>query len=482
MGDATAAAQARVGDPACLDAYARARPHQRRRHRRRSWTPHYRAWAADERAGRRSLLLAGDADTVRQLNERARAERGRWPGTSNRTASALHDGLCAGVGDRVVTRRNDRRLAAGGGWVKNGDTWTVTARHDSGALAVRRLGGHGTVVLPADYVAAHVDLAYATTAFRAQGADRGHRPRRHHARHDPRGAVRDAHPRPGQQPPVRGHRTAAANRWTASPDSPPTRVTSSPTSSTSAGDAESAHEARDAEREHAASIRTLAAEYETIASHAQSTRWLGMLRDAGLAPPDLEMVAESPIFGALNSALRYAEACGLPVNSALPRLLDRVTERADDPAAVLHRRIDRWMQVSRASGRGHEPDLVCGLLPSPRGLNDPEAEQALNQRANLISRRADVLLARARLANQPWFRTLESRSAEQNAVRAVAAYRERYGITDPVHPLGQPPPQGTQQSVACAGISKLVGASPVPAAPAAALRLSRPSPAHVLHR
>ncbi len=36
-------------------------------------------------------------------------------------------------------------------------------------MAVRRLDGTGEVVLPADYVAQHVELAYATTAHRAQG-------------------------------------------------------------------------------------------------------------------------------------------------------------------------------------------------------------------------------------------------------------------------------------------------------------------------
>ena len=36
-------------------------------------------------------------------------------------------------------------------------------------MAVRRAGGTGEVVLPADYAASHVDLAYATAAHRGQG-------------------------------------------------------------------------------------------------------------------------------------------------------------------------------------------------------------------------------------------------------------------------------------------------------------------------
>ena len=54
--------------------------------------------------------------------------------------------------------------------MKNGDTFTVTRRHDDGALTVQRPSGGPTMVLPAAYVREHVELAYATTAFRAQGA------------------------------------------------------------------------------------------------------------------------------------------------------------------------------------------------------------------------------------------------------------------------------------------------------------------------
>ncbi|MBW3616085.1 MAG: ATP-binding domain-containing protein, partial [Actinobacteria bacterium] len=75
-----------------------------------------------------------------------------------------------GVGDEVVTLRNDRRLmTSAGGWVRNGDRWVVTARHGDGSLAVSHLGGHGRTVLPPDYVAEQVSLAYALTVHKAQG-------------------------------------------------------------------------------------------------------------------------------------------------------------------------------------------------------------------------------------------------------------------------------------------------------------------------
>ena len=54
--------------------------------------------------------------------------------------------------------------------MKNGDTWQVTRHHSDGSLSVRHLGHQGSLRLPAAYVADHVQLAYATTAHRAQGS------------------------------------------------------------------------------------------------------------------------------------------------------------------------------------------------------------------------------------------------------------------------------------------------------------------------
>jgi len=68
-----------------------------------------------------------------------------------------------GAGDRVATRRNDRDLD-----VANRDTWTVTHVGERGELGVTH-ADIGVRVLPADYVARHVQLAYASTAHGVQG-------------------------------------------------------------------------------------------------------------------------------------------------------------------------------------------------------------------------------------------------------------------------------------------------------------------------
>jgi RNA helicase len=90
---------------------------------------------------------------------------------------ALRDGTTAYIGDRIVTTENKRRLLSGPrGWVKNGDEWIVTALNPDGSITAHRARAHttqlgqGAVVLPADYVAEKVELAYASTAHRAQGA------------------------------------------------------------------------------------------------------------------------------------------------------------------------------------------------------------------------------------------------------------------------------------------------------------------------
>ncbi|MGH3350650.1 MAG: hypothetical protein ACRDPS_08280 [Nocardioides sp.] len=66
------------------------------------------------------------------------------------------------VGDRIATRLNDRDVD-----VSNRDTWTVTAVAADGRIVAR--GRRGEWTLPADYVSEHVELAYATTAYGAQG-------------------------------------------------------------------------------------------------------------------------------------------------------------------------------------------------------------------------------------------------------------------------------------------------------------------------
>lgn len=121
----------------------------------------YTAWQADRDDQKTSLLIAETTETVSALNARARADRIAADHVADNLYVGLHDGNRASAGDIVVTRRNDRRLALGRGWVKNGDRWTVTKTRDDGSVTVRREHSkwRTTITLPAEYVASDLELA-----------------------------------------------------------------------------------------------------------------------------------------------------------------------------------------------------------------------------------------------------------------------------------------------------------------------------------
>jgi ATP-dependent exoDNAse (exonuclease V) alpha subunit len=140
--------------------------------------PPTRAWRADSRAGRVTVLISDSNEAVSLLNARARTElilEGRIDAVRE---VCLHDGNRAAVGDTVITRRNDRQVRSSRTWVRNGDRWIVTAVRQNGSVDVRRHGHRwgSAVRLPADYVKRHLELGYAVTSHRAQGitTDTGH--------------------------------------------------------------------------------------------------------------------------------------------------------------------------------------------------------------------------------------------------------------------------------------------------------------------
>src|SRR5665647_837786 len=147
----------------------------------------YTAWQTDTEHGRPAILIAPNTRTVGALNTRAHNDRAA-AGLVTRHGVTTPDGTVIGIGDRVVTRSNNRRLRGAGGYVRNGDLWDVTGIGSDGSLTATRVRRHSTptagsvtrsrhgVVLPPDYVAEHVDLGYATTTHRAQGitVDRAH--------------------------------------------------------------------------------------------------------------------------------------------------------------------------------------------------------------------------------------------------------------------------------------------------------------------
>lgn len=132
----------------------------------------YAAWREDVGNGVQSILVTESTGSVHALNARARAERLLARDDDAGQEVEVADGARVSAGDLIITRKNARDLRSlRGGWVHNGDRWHVLDTHRDGSLTVRRAGHRFgvTVVLPAEYVAQHVDLGYAITAHRAQG-------------------------------------------------------------------------------------------------------------------------------------------------------------------------------------------------------------------------------------------------------------------------------------------------------------------------
>ena len=132
----------------------------------------FTAWREDTTAGKQSIMIASTNETVGKLNDLAQAhamERGHVH--PEHGSVRLHNEARAHVGDVIVTRQNARRLTVNSGqdFVKNGDLWRVVGLED-GMLTVQHLEHGGKVTLPAAYAAQNVELGYASTIHRAQGA------------------------------------------------------------------------------------------------------------------------------------------------------------------------------------------------------------------------------------------------------------------------------------------------------------------------
>jgi len=126
-------------------------------------------WHADRAAGASTIVCARDRLTVADINARIQHER-IAVGDVRPEGRPIDDDTVIGVGDEIVTLRNDRTLLTSrGGWVRNGDRWQVHAIRDDGSVTVDDLSGRGRTTLPVDYVAENVTLGYALTIHKAQG-------------------------------------------------------------------------------------------------------------------------------------------------------------------------------------------------------------------------------------------------------------------------------------------------------------------------
>ena len=216
----------------------------------------------------------------------------------------------------------------------------------------------------------------------------------------------------------------------------------------------SANETITNEHEQWGSVAQLAEEYETIAADAQRDRWAALIRDSGLTENQASADVDSDRFGALTAELRLAEANHHDLDRLLPRLVAaRGFGDADDIASVLHHRVAMATARPARSGRGREaPRLIAGLIPAASGPMGDDMRQALDERRDLIEKRADAVPDSALNEEATWTKALGTpprerakRRAWRKYARTVAAYRDRYGITDDTA-LG-PTPVATAQKI-----------------------------------
>jgi conjugative relaxase-like TrwC/TraI family protein len=430
-----ASVELRAGSPDAIDAY---QAHERiaSGSREEMLGALYRAWECDIKAGRRSLMIAGDLGTVNELNARAQVDRVA-AGQVEAVGLNVTGGATAGVGDQVVTRQNNRRLTTGRRWVRNGDQWTVTATGLDGSMTLQRANGTGQVVLPSDYVREHVELAYASTAHRAQGrtVDTAH------AMVSPTTTREVLY--------VSGTRGREANNLYVDTHYDPDPQTShgevgEPMTGKEVlagvlrneGADVAAHDMIHRQQHEAEGMERLSAEYLTLATLAQNGRWDALLVRSGFTDAELASVRTSEALGPMFASFREAEARGLDVEAAVPKLVaGRSLADAADVAAVLHGRVDRWAKA--AAGRSQaSTNLIVGLIPRAQGVTDPEMASVLTERDQAMEMRARTLAEQAIEAGAGWVQGLGVAPADRgrralwvHEVSIVAAYRDRWHIT-----------------------------------------------------
>jgi hypothetical protein len=342
--------------------------------------------------------------------------------------------------------------------VKNGDRFVVAATNPDGSMAVRRVSGGTEVMLPADYVAQHVELGYATTSYRSQGrtVDTTHslvsptttREVLYVAATRGRESNMIYVDTSFDPDPATGHDGTIAQQ-TAS------KVLGCVLANE--GVDLSAHEVVDRAQRHTEDFSLLAAEYETLARAAQQQRWDDLLDRSGLEPRRLEQVRQSSAYGPLLAALRRAEAHGLDVERVFPRLVaSRPFDDAGDPAAILRGRVDRWSQTARPRQKAGT-NFIAGLIPRAVVL-DPDMALALDERDLAMRSRARELAVRAIKRREAWISRLGTPPADPAsremwiaAVSTVAAYRNRWSISNDHRPLGS---EGAVKSMEVVGQRK----------------------------
>ncbi|WP_173921730.1 MobF family relaxase [Agromyces sp. Marseille-P2726] len=421
----------RLGDVGAIDAYA-AHDRMESGSSDEMLADALAAWRADVAAGLESLLIASDNAQVRTLNLHAQ-EWLREAGKLGDESAGISEQLRAHLGDRVVTRNNNRTLRdSHGEWVRNGQEWTVVKLRRNGEAVVENADG-ARVTLPVAYLREHVQLAYATTAHRSQGrtVDTAHM------------LVDETTTREVAYVGLtRGKQSNKAYVTAGVPDSDTSRqlergwrdVLESVLRSTGA-DTSATATAR-GEQARVSSIRQLAAEYDTLAAHIAAERY-GAVLSASLGEELHAQLRGDGGYDALVALMRRLDEQQLPVAEIITEAVHaRRLDTANDAAAVVHQRLTDRLAIASANAPQARRERIAGLIPVICS-DHADMQRALDERATAIRDRAERVLDDAIAAGEPWTSRLRIPGGDDWREHAVtiAAYRDKWGVTSST-PLG----------------------------------------------
>ncbi|MHB1447044.1 MAG: MobF family relaxase, partial [Acidimicrobiales bacterium] len=391
---------------------------------------------ADWARGLEVLLLADTNEAAAVLSERFRAalvERGKVDDTAT---LALADGNVAGVGDVIVTRRNDRgRATSDGSWVANRDCWEVVTV-DAGGITARRVGAQDTVELDAAYLGEWAQLGYAGTVHASQGqtVDACHV------------LVTPGTSRAGLYVGLtRGRAANYAYAVTVRPegadaDGPevdPLEVLSGVLTREDDPLQHSALDVAGEEERRRVGLDRLFPIWGDLLAGAGRARWAEVLGE-GVDPSLARATVDSPAWGALATRLRAIEASGMDAAAALleaARL--RGLEDATDIAAVLHWRL----RGAESAARVVLGPSFAELTPSYGGdLDAVMAEVAAAMDARMTALAEVVATDAPAWAAELGLRPEGDAGPWSAGAGLVAGYREAFGWDEPTDALGPRPP------------------------------------------
>ncbi|MFE2529791.1 MobF family relaxase [Streptomyces sp. NPDC059382] len=345
-------------------------------------------WQSDIEAGQTALMMADDNASVAELNELAQTYRMAAGQLDTSRTVTVREGIEAHRGDLIVTRKNARTnvLRAGKDFVKNGDLWAITRVLENGDIEVRHSDHGGRTVLPAEYVGKHVELGYASTGHRGQGAtvDTGS------------GLWTRSTARESAY--VQISRGRRENRAYVILDEGMTMRDVLDTIVANSQASVSATETIRAEQDRAWGIGQLAAEYTDVHARAQSLRYQSMARS--VLGYGAESLISEDAWPAVERAIRDAERAGFGPERILSAAFhQRDFADADDNSAVLSWRIDNHVAEARVVLQRVQEQ------GDSRPLQDLTDVQLENLAARAGERRAQALdelhRADARVASQP---------------------------------------------------------------------------------